>query len=256
MIRDDFAQFIQRVRTLTGIDLTAYKRPQMERRLTSLRNKHGFPDFNSYLSALYANPRLREEFMDRITINVSEFFRNPDRWVDLAAVLRTQTGPVRAWSAACAQGEEPYTLAMVMETEVRRPYNILATDIDPRALAQARQRRFRTQQVQSVPETYRRRYFTQYGDEWELHASLARHVRFERHDLLRDPYPSSLDLIICRNVLIYFTQQAKHRVVSQFVQALKPGGILFVGSTEQFLEAHRYALRPVAPFIYQKVARE
>jgi chemotaxis protein methyltransferase CheR len=139
-----------------------------------------------------------------------------------------------------------------MEERVKRPYKILATDIDETALRHAQEGRYRAHQVQSVPKPYLEKYFQVDADEWVIDPWLQRNVSFQQHNLLTDPFPTPLDLIICRNVLIYFTEEAKRSVVARCVAALKPGGFLFVGSTEQFLYAHEYALRCVSPFVYQK----
>lgn len=237
-----------------GVDLTAYKRPQLERRLTSLRHKHGFDDFDDWFEALRVQPGLRAEFLDRITINVSEFFRNPERWRDLTRILMATRGPLRVWSAACARGEEPYTFAMIAESVLKRPYRILATDVDERALAHAVARRYKSHQLQSVPESFLSKYFSRDKDEWVVDAALARHVTFRRHDLTQPGYPGHFDVIICRNVLIYFTEETKREVVRRLTDALAPGGLLFVGSTEQFLYAEQYGLRTEAPFIYRKTS--
>ncbi|WP_304458143.1 CheR family methyltransferase [Alicyclobacillus sendaiensis] len=245
-------EFVERVRQLAGIDLSQYKRPQMERRLAHLRDRRGFSDFRSYAQALSRDPSLLRELVDRVTIQVSELFRNPERWADLRARLEVQAvAPLRAWSAGCAHGEEPYSLAILC-AELGLQADIWATDVDERALEQARQGVFALRALANVSPERLRRFFEPTDEGWRVSSAVRRRVRFERHDLLTDPYPHDLDLIVCRNVLIYLTDAAKQRVVVGCARALKPGGHLFVGSTEQLVGIDLCGLRLVAPFLYQK----
>lgn len=250
---DEFLRFTEDFYTLTGVDLNLYKRPQMERRLTALRDKHGFSDYHSYVQFITREPALLQELMDKMTINVSEFMRNPERWDALIPLLKSnQSSSIHAWSAACSTGEEPYTLSMIMEKHIDRPYRILATDIDKNALQQAQNGQFKDHQVRAVDLSDLQQYFTRTESSWRVSPALQKHVTFQSHNLLGDAYPGDFDLIICRNVMIYFTDDAKQHVIRGFSNALKPGGLLFVGSTEQFLRADPYGLVTVAPFMYQK----
>ncbi|MCL6515568.1 protein-glutamate O-methyltransferase CheR [Alicyclobacillus sp.] len=250
---DEFLQFARQLERLTGIDLTLYKRPQMERRLTALREKRGYQTFDAYMAALTRDSDLLRELLDRMTINVSEFLRNPERWQDLMRVLPVPAGrPLRAWSAACASGEEPYTLALLLEERGDVRYEIWATDIDRTILSHAQRGRYSEHQVRGLTQEWLERYFVRDGDAFVVTPRLRRHIRFEAHNLLADPYPPSMDLIICRNVLIYFTEEAKRRVIRGFSESLSPGGVLFVGSTEQFMGASQYGLGNAGPFLYRK----
>ncbi len=251
---DEFLDFMLSFHRLTGIDLTLYKRPQMERRITALRNKNCYADFKEYLQAMMNDRTVLYELMDKMTINVSEFFRNPDRWESLIPYLRelSKTTTLNAWSAACSTGEEPYSLAILMMEKIQRPYRILATDIDEGILNLAKQGLYKEYQLRSVKAELLSRYFFQQGTAWKITNIPKEHVTYQLHNLLAHPYPQSLDLIICRNVMIYFTEEAKQRVISGFASALRPGGILFVGSTEQFLRTELNGLHAVAPFLYQK----
>lgn len=249
---DEFAWFMNAFHELTGIDLNRYKRPQMERRLTNLRDRRGFTDYPSYLRAMEKQRALLVELLDKMTINVSEFFRNPERWEQLGRILVERKEVVKAWSAACATGEEPYSLAMLL-TKLNVPFSsILATDIDERVLAKASEGVYDAVQVRSVDETLLKRHFVPNGSSYTVKEQIRNQVHFQRHNLLNDPYPTSIDLIICRNVLIYFTDETKQAILNKFSAALKPGGILFVGSTEQFFGLALPELKLVAPFIYRR----
>nr|WP_277992596.1 protein-glutamate O-methyltransferase CheR [Alicyclobacillus mali (ex Roth et al. 2021)] len=247
-------EFVEHVRRLTGIDLNSYKRPQMERRVTHLRDRRGFSNFSAYAAALARDASLLRELVDRVTIQVSEFFRNPERWDDLRARLKAAAiTPLRAWSAGCANGEEPYSLA-VLCAELGLDIDIWATDLDERALQVAARGVYPPRALVNVSPERLARFFEPVSGGWQVDTAIRRRVRLERHNLLSDPYPHDLDLIVCRNLLIYLTEPAKQRIIAGFSRALKPGGHLFVGSTEQLIGIHPCGLRLVAPFIYQKEA--
>ncbi|GMA60840.1 protein-glutamate O-methyltransferase CheR [Alicyclobacillus fastidiosus] len=251
---DEFAWFMGAFRQLTGIDLTRYKRPQMERRLTNLRDRRGFSSFPAYVQALEADGTLLNELLDKMTINVSEFFRNPERWDTLRNLVCDMGATPRVWSAACATGEEPYSLVMMLSELRRMGHPVLATDIDERVLDRAAAGRYDPLQVRGLDKHYLDRYFSFDGREYQVHADVRENIRFQKHNLLEDDYPNALDLIVCRNVLIYFTDPTKQDILERFSNALKPGGILFVGSTEQFFGMKLPNLAPVAPFMYRRLS--
>ncbi len=251
---DEYLKFMESFYHFTGIDLKLYKRPQMERRLTSLRNKNHFMNFSDYMHAMEMDRNLLYELLDKMTINVSEFFRNPDRWDALVPHLRelTQSGRLNAWSAACSTGEEPYSLAIIMMEQVKKPYKILATDIDENVLNTAQLGLYKDYQVKGVPGDLFQKYFIKQGSLWKIQNSAKQDITFQVHNLLASKYPENLDLIVCRNVMIYFTENAKQKIIYSFSKSLRPGGILFVGSTEQFLKTELHDLFPIAPFLYKK----
>jgi len=253
----DYHHFVARIKDSLGLDLSSYKETQMKRRLNSLRQKRGFPDFAAYYGALMRNRELLAEFLDRVTINVSEFWRNPIRW----HVLRQRFLPeligrsprLKCWSAACSTGEEPYTLAMILAEMGAVNCDILATDIDENVLAKARVGEYAERSVREVPEPYLKKYFKEEGGVYRIDPSLKRMIRFQKGDLLADRFDQGYDLIICRNVMIYFTEPAKVELYHKFAQALKPGGILFVGSTEQIFSPGQYGLVSADTFFYRRL---
>lgn len=252
----------------TGIDLSAYKERQMLRRITTLMTSHGISDFASYLRLLGKDQAAYHEFLEHITINVSEFFRNPERFAELKErflpELLARAGgaagggyQLKTWSAGCAAGEEAYSLAiLLLEAAPGRSLPVLATDIDANALREAEAGRYPAARLKNVPPDVLERYFTREGDLYIVRPALRARVHFRRHDLLRDPYEENFDLILCRNVVIYFTEEAKEKLYARFARALRPGGILFTGSTEQIFQPQRYGLRSVAPFFYERVHEE
>lgn len=254
---DGYVNFMKQVNAKFGIDLTLYKEAQMRRRLTSLRNNRNFSNFNVYFKGLEEDETLRNEFFDRITINVSEFYRNPKRW----EVLREKVFPsltkqkrnINIWSAACSTGEEPYSLAIMLNEHfpnVRA--SILATDIDDNILARAKQGFYSEQSLKDLPQHKKSKYFTFKNNHYYLNENLKSSIEFKKHDLLKDTYPKNFDLIVCRNVLIYFTDEAKDGIYKRISNSLTKDGILFVGSTEQIFNPSKYDFELFDTFFYKK----
>lgn len=252
----DYALFVRKVREHLALDLSSYKETQMKRRLTSLRDRRGFATFAAYFKAMLQDERLLAEFKDRVTINVSEFWRNPGRWEVLEnrflPELAASSRRLKCWSAACSTGEEPYTLAMILDRHGFRHAEITATDIDAGVLEKAKAGRYDERSVRDVPPDYLNAYFVREGGEYVVLDRLKKMVRFEQGDLLRDPFGRDHDLIICRNVMIYFTEPAKRDLYRRLADALRPGGILFVGSTEQIFTPSQYGLEAADSFFYRK----
>lgn len=256
----EYEAFIAKVHQLLDIDLHSYKEAQMRRRLTSLRNKRGFRSFETYFKAIKEDESLREEFIDRITINVSEFYRNPRRW----DVLREKVFPkliaekrrdtLEIWSAACSTGEEPYSLAIMLKEHFpKEKANILATDLDEKVLEVAKKGVYDEQDLKDLPPHKKRKYFTEIDQKFAINEELKRNITFRQHDLLKDRYPRNIDLIVCRNVLIYFTDDAKDKIYKNLSESLRTNGILFVGSTEQIFNPKEYNFDLFDTFFYEKV---
>ncbi|WP_138753499.1 CheR family methyltransferase [Paenibacillus sinopodophylli] len=254
----DFAQFIVRIKQKTAIDLSQYKEAQMKRRLTTLRQKHGFQTFDEYYKAIEQNKSMLNEFLDRMTINVSEFWRNPSRW----EVLQKRFFPemlgtsnrLKIWSAACSTGEEPYTLAMILsELGALNRSTLLATDLDSGVLQKAMEGSYLERSLRDVPAASRQKYFKQADGAYLVSDTLKQFIQFKQQNLLHDTFDNSFDLIVCRNVMIYFTEDAKHVLYQKFANALKSGGLLFVGSTEQIFSPAQYGFETADTFFYRKV---
>lgn len=240
-----------------GLDLTLYKEAQMKRRLTSLRNKRGFYDFDSYYNALQQDKELLEEFVDRITINVSEFYRNPARWEVLEQKIIPELiknkKELHIWSAACSTGEEPFSLLMLFKDQFPDvKVSITATDIDEKILERAKEGVYKPQSLKDLPEDKKSKYFIFKDGLYYIDNSLKKQVTFRKHNLLNDAYPVNMDMIVCRNVLIYFTDPAKSTIYQAFSKSLRQEGMLFVGSTEQIFNPQTYQLALYDTFFYQK----
>jgi chemotaxis protein methyltransferase CheR len=245
------------VRGLLGIDLSQYKPAQVWRRVNGFATAKGLADPDALIAKARQDATLRQAFLDMLTINVSEFFRNPEAWEQLTAqhlrpMLLGQPS-VRIWSAGCSLGFEPFTLGMLgKEIAPGKPVSILATDLDQTILGRARQGIFTEQQMTGVSPVRRARFFTRLGRDWEIRQELKSLVTWRKHDLLRDPYEKPFDLICCRNVVIYFTEAAKTSMYQRFRESLRPGGILFLGATETIPNARVVGLEPAGLTFYQR----
>ncbi|KIL48061.1 CheR family methyltransferase [Jeotgalibacillus campisalis] len=254
----DYYDFIESVNKKTGIDLSLYKEAQMKRRLTSLYEKKGYSSFSDFYSSLNKNEKLLKEFLDRMTINVSEFYRNAKRWEVLEKRILPELikdkHKVKVWSAACSTGEEPYSLAMILLNLLPpAAFSIVATDIDELALEKAHAGLYSERALAEVPLTMKKRHFIEQGAYYKVSDTIRNCVKFKQQNLLKDSFESQFDLIVCRNVMIYFTEEAKDLLYQKFSNALRKDGILFVGSTEQIFNASKYNLVSEDTFFYRKM---
>jgi chemotaxis protein methyltransferase CheR len=162
---------------------------------------------------------------------------------------------VKIWSSACSTGEEPYTLVMILSKYMPlSKIRILATDIDMDAIEKAKQGIYPERSLKDLPAEFLRKYFEKIGDSsYKIMDELKSCVDFSQLNLLKYDYPQNMDLIVCRNVLIYFTEEAKANIYKAFNQSLVHGGILFLGSTEQIIGSVKYGFKPIQTFFYQKV---
>ena len=255
----DYERFKTAVLQLTGIDLNAYKERQMKRRIDALISKNGINDYEAYVHLLKTDKVKFEEFVNYLTINVSEFYRNPDQWEAMdkqiiPEMIQKFGKNLRIWSAACSTGDEPYSLAMLLSKFM--PLNrikIIATDIDEQVLDKARMGLYRGQSLNALPDEFKTKYFTKVGDNsFQIKDEVKKCVEFKKHNLLKDPYPTRLNLIVCRNVVIYFTEEAKDGIYRRFYESLVPGGTLFVGSTEQIVNYRELGYISERSFFYKK----
>lgn len=243
-----------------GVPLGAYKEPQMKRRLASIMTRRGIDGWPSFARAIATNGALLTEVRDTLTINVSEFFRQADRFVELQrtfipALIRERK-PLKIWSAGCSIGCEPYTLSMVLtEVDPRGMHSVLATDVDLPILNRARTGTgYLPGEIRGVPPAQLKKYFVEENGTYRVTDEVKRRVTFRRHDLLSDPYPADQDMILCRNVVIYFTDEAKQHIYNGFARALRPGGLLFVGGSEMIMRSSDLGLKAASTSIYQKAA--
>lgn len=256
----EFAAFGRRMEARAGVRLGQYKADQMCRRIGALAQKSGCTSFAAYAALVERDPARLAEFRDRMTINVTELLRNPDRFADLAdAVLPAllacrPNAPLSVWSAGCSYGAEAYTLAMLLhEISPALPHRILGTDIDPAILARAARPCFSHADAVNLSPARLGAHFHEADGGFRPKPHLQSRVRFSPHDLLGTSYPQAEhDLIVCRNVIIYFTDDAKERIARGFFRALRPGGVLFVGGTERLSDHRALGFELLRPFFYRK----
>lgn len=258
MFIDSYGSFKEQFYKLTGIDLNAYKEGQMRRRIDSLIAKNRIPGYAAFINVLKSDRAKYEEFLGYITINVSEFWRNPEQWDILEKTIfpsLVSDREIKVWSAACSTGDEPYSLVMLLgEFLPLSRITVLATDIDKQVIAKAREGVYTEKSIKGLPARFRNRYVSHLSNgAYEVSPEIRKRVIFREHDLLSPRYPVDFDMIVCRNVLIYFTDEAKDSIFHKFSKSLKSDGILFLGSTEQILYPKDYSFLPISSFFYKKL---
>jgi two-component system CheB/CheR fusion protein len=236
---------LEHIRSTRGFDFTGYKRATLGRRIGKRMDAVGVDDYEGYLDLLLVDPSEYEQLFNYILINVTGFFRDPEIWdflrtdvLPAALKGRADTGPFRVWCAGCATGEEAYSLVMLLSEALGREavldrVKVYATDVDLEALAVARQGLYTAKQVESVPAQLRKTYFSEEPDgRFVFDKELRRSLIFGRHDLLQDAPISHVDILSCRNTLMYFNGESQSRIMSRFYFALAEGGILVLGKAE------------------------
>ena len=259
MNTQEYSYVKREVLKLTGVDLSSYKAPQVQRRLKTFLLRSGHDTWTGFFRALRNDQVALSDLKDYLTINVSAFFRDPDKFEHLREsilpeLLRGRT-TLSVWSAGCSHGHEPYTLAILLAeaSGLYRRHQILATDIDNSALERAKAGGpYSTDEVANVPPDLLARYFKEVPkDSYQAIEQLRRKITFRYHNLLSDPFESSFDLIVCRNVVIYFTAEIKTQLYRRFSDALRPGGVLFVGGTEFLPQASELGFKSAGFSFYR-----
>jgi chemotaxis protein methyltransferase CheR len=255
---DDYVFLCEQVRRLCGVDLLQYKRGQMERRVRTFAQRRGTPDLAAYGVRLKREPEELDAFLDRVTINVSHLWRHEDQWTALGASILpelAQRGRVRCWSAGSSYGAEAFTLAAVARDVVPAArVEIHGTDLDRRMVERARAGVFTPEDARTAPEAVLRRWFLP-ADEggWQAKPELMRMTRFDVGDLLRMPIQRArYDLIMCRNTVIYFTEEVRDALHARLADALAPGSYLVVGTSERVASPAELGLTSPFHFIYRK----
>jgi chemotaxis protein methyltransferase CheR len=256
---DDFVALCELVRQLCGVDLSQYKRNQMERRVRTWTERRGTPDLAAYGRVLRKDAEELDAFLDRVTINVSHLWRHEDQFEVLRnKILPELAGERRAlkiWSAGSSYGAEAYTIAAVArETIPKTRVEIVGTDLDKRMVARAREGEFSAEDARTSPKALLQKHFDAKPDGgWSAKPELKRMVRFETGDLLRMAVPTArYDVVFCRNTVIYFTEEVRDALHERLVKALSPGGYLVVGTSERVADPRGLGLTSPHHFIYRK----
>jgi len=240
-----FEALVDYLKTERGFDFTGYKRPSLVRRVRRQMQLAGVTSYEEYLDHLQVHPEEFTALFNMILINVTSFFRDPEAWQDLRtvvlpALLRDRpSGPLRVWSAGCASGEEAFGLAICLAEalgpeEFRSRVKIYATDVDEEALVEARHATYEATRLADIPDGLAEQYFEPVngGERMAFRKDLRRCVIFGRNDLVQDAPISRIDLLACRNTLMYFNAEQQARIVQRLHFALNPTGVLFIGKAE------------------------
>ena len=259
---DNYEKFKKDILALAKIDLNSYKEKQMRRRINTLITKNHIATYDEYVALIKKDKEKFEQFINFLTINVSEFYRNPDQW----KILENEVFPkliqkfgknLKIWSAACSTGDEPYSLVMALSRHLPLAnIKVIATDIDKQVIDTARMGLYNENSIASVPDDLKKKYFTKVGNSYQISDEIKKRVEFKEHDLLKDPYPGGCNLIVCRNVVIYFTEEAKDEIYAKFYKALATGGVLFIGSTEQIMNYREIGFERDKSFFFEKSGRK
>lgn len=254
----DYEKFVKAFHGLSGLDLNFYKENQMKRRINNFMGTHGYKDnYTDFLRVLARDTTLYDAFFKHLTINVTQFFRDAKLWdvyreKILPDLLKNKTS-LKIWSAGCSAGQEAYTMSIIMaEYFPSVKYSILGTDIDTNILRQARAGVYEERDFASTSPALLEKYFTPLDKKYQVKDSIKKNVTFSEQNLLTDRFDKGFDIIACRNVVIYFTDEAKDVLYQKFTDSLNYGGILFTGSTEHLFGKNHLGLKSVSSFFYQK----
>jgi chemotaxis protein methyltransferase CheR len=257
----EYEQLRQRVRRLLRIDLAAYKPQQMRRRLESYVARSGHATVGEFLDSLSTDVDAVRDLRNMLTINVSEFFRDAEQFERLAtdilpALLRAKQGTLNVWSAACSHGEEPYSIAIILrELAASHRSKILATDIDREVLAKAQDGGpYHPNEMRNVSPKRRIEYFNESGGAFTIVDAIRSRVAFREMNLLEDRFERGFDLIVCRNVMIYFSDETKQTLFERLHDSLLPGGVLFLGGAEALLATGRDTFERLGGNFYRRPA--
>lgn len=260
MEAQEYTYIKREIKSLVGVDLDCYKAPQVQRRLRIFLMRSGHDTWPDFFQSLRGDREGLARLRDYLTINVSSFFRDEKKYEQLQQIILPELlkarKALRVWSAGCSRGQEPYTLAIALAelTGPRVQHRIMASDLDESALAIARAGGPYTDDDVAGVGRLLSRYFDKLADGYYCKPSLRERVTFRQQNLLADRFEADLDLIVCRNVVIYFTAEVKDRLYRQFCQALRPGGILFVGGTELVPKAREIGYESAGISFYRRRA--
>jgi two-component system CheB/CheR fusion protein len=251
-----FEHLLEYLRQSRGFDFSAYKRPSLMRRVAKRMQDVDVENFADYVDYLEVHPEEFAFLFNTILINVTSFFRDPAAWKHLGELIESRLltalgpqAPIRVWSAGCASGEEAYTIAMILAEALgkeafKRRVKIYATDADEDALVIARLGAYGDKEMQPLPQELRDKYFDKPAGRYTFNSEMRRTIIFGRHDLVQDAPMSHLDLLVCRNTLMYLNSETQARIVRRFNYALNPHGLLFLGKAEMLL-AHSTLFAPI-----------
>ena len=253
----EFGVFKNKVLATFRLDLNSYKEKQLKRRLDSYLSRLKLNNYGALYNQLATDRRSYEKFLDYLTINVSEFFRDPQRFAELQnnylPQLAASRNRLKIWSAACSNGSEPYSIAIILEESgLSGRSKIIATDIDKQILHKAEAGRYSREGLKNVSTERLKRYFSQVEQVYAINENIKQNVTFRHHNLLSGDCEQGFDMIVCRNVTIYFTKEAQDGMYKMFNRSLNPGGILFIGGSEMIFNYRELEFEKLSTCFYQK----
>lgn len=253
----DFSGFKSNFYEAFRIDLNGYKENQLLRRINAFMAKEKVSSYDELFKLLIGDRRAYQDFLDKLTINVTEFFRDPKIFsfleTDIIPELLSKKPLLKIWSAACASGAEPYSLAIILdELTPGKRHRLDATDMDRAILKRAAEGSYPADCLKNIGRERMRRYFRQEGDRFLIADRIKRMVVFRPHDLLTESFPGGYDLIVCRNVTIYFTREAQLKVNRKFARSLNKGGVLFTGGSEAIFNYRELGYEKLRSCFYRK----
>lgn len=254
----DYELFKQKVKLKIGLDLGSYKEQQMRRRINQLMQRYNTPDYAGFLLLLDKDPSILKHFTDYLTINTSQFFRDPAIYQalenELLPSLLKKGEAVKIWSAGCSIGAEPYSLAILLQDKAPGGnWRILATDFDQNILAKAKVGKYPENTISNIPKRFLQRHFSEQDGQFIIEEQIKSLIQFRQQNLLTDRFEPNCDLILCRNVFIYFTVATQDALITRFTQSLKPDGYFIIGCSEMITDPSRFKLKKLKPAIYQKI---
>ncbi|MPW24758.1 chemotaxis protein CheR [Alkalibaculum sp. M08DMB] len=257
-MEQDFDFFYKWAKSKLNIELDAYKENQLQRRITTVMKSSGATNLKDYAELISKDQQIKRIFLDYITINVTEFFRNKEIFDEFELVIKNVIIPkfksIKIWSAACSVGAEPYSLAIMLDrNNFSIKEKIVATDIDDTILKKAQNGVFREHEIKNLSKNDLDKYFSIKDDSYSIKDSVKSMVAFKKHDLILDKYEQGFHAVICRNVTIYFKNDAKNEIYRKIHDSLVPGGIFFTGATESIYNPKELGFKKLSTFIYEKV---
>ena len=265
-VEPELEQLLEYIKSNRGFDFSGYKRASLSRRVRKRMQSIGVESYINYLDYLEVHPNEFVELFNTILINVTSFFREPKAWEYITSDIIPQIinkesfdKPIRIWSAGCASGEETYTIAILLaEALGMEKYSqwvkVFATDVDMEALSYARHANYTSKEIQNIPTKLLEKYFERVNNHYSIQKELRRGVIFGRHDLVQDAPISRIDLLVCRNTLMYFNSETQSKIIDRFHFALNKGGFLFLGKAEMlFSRNHLFSPLDLRQRVFTKL---
>lgn len=254
----DFNFFYKWVQANLSIDLNAYKESQLQRRISTVMRGAGATTLHEYAKLISNDEQIKRTFLDYITINVTEFFRNKEIFDEFESVIMNLLIPkfksVKIWSAACSLGAEPYSIGIILDkNNIAHNNKIIATDIDDTILNKARVGAFKDHEIKNLSKDILNKYFTRIDNSYVINDKIKKMVAFKKHDLILDNYDKGFHAVVCRNVAIYFKNETKNAIYKKINDSLVSGGVFFTGATESIYNPKDFGFKKLSTFIYEKI---